>query len=138
MEREATLSSRQRRRSLEATIRRNPGVGLRLLVEEITRVLDQPWLPREHPGALEQVWEKIEAQAALDQLRRDLSALTRICRKELEKLLDAWPSSLDHLGEAQRTELKQQARIMLLHHDAHYGPGGPYERFAAKGNDQFP
>ena len=69
-------------------IRRNPGVGLVLLVEEITRVLDAPWLPSGHPGALEQVREKIEAQAALDQLRRDLSALTRICPKELEKLLD--------------------------------------------------
>jgi hypothetical protein len=130
------MSSRQRRRSLEAMIKRNPGVGLVLLVEEITRVLDQPWLPREHPGALEQVWEKIEAQAALDQLRCDLPDLTRICRKELEKLLDAWPSSLDHLGEAQRTELKQRARIALLLHDAHYGPGGPYERFAIEG-DQF-
>ena len=124
-----TLSSRQRRRVLEAMIRRNPGVGLQLLVEEITRVLDAPLLPCEHPGALEQVWEKIEAQAALDQLRRDLSALTRICRKELEKLLDAWPSSLDRLGEAQRMELKRRARIALLLHDAHYGPGGPYQRF---------
>jgi hypothetical protein len=119
------LSSRQRLRSLEATIRRNPGVGLMLLVEEMTRVLDAPWLPAGHPGALEQVWEKIEAQAALDQLRRDLSALTRICRKELEKLLDAWPSSLNRLGEAQQLELKQSARITLLLHDAHCGPGGP-------------
>jgi hypothetical protein len=58
-----------------------------------------------------------------------LRGLTRICRKELEKLLDAWPSSLDHLGEAQRMELKRQARIALLLHDAHYGPGGPYQRF---------
>jgi hypothetical protein len=123
---------------LETTIRRNPGVGLQLLVEEIARVLDAPWLPAGYPGALEQVWEKIEAQAALDQLRRDLPGLTRICRKELEKLLDAWPSSLDHLGAAQRMELKQQARIALLVHDAHYGPGGPFERFAPKGNDQFP
>ena len=127
------MSSRQRRRSLEAMIRRNPGVGLPLLVEEIARVLDAPWLPAGHPGALEQVWEKIEAQSALDKLRRDLPGLTRICRKELEKLLDAWPSSLDHLGEAERLELKQQARIALLVHDAHYGPGGPYERFATKG-----
>jgi hypothetical protein len=118
------------------TIRRNPGVGLLLLVEEITRVLEAPWLPRGHPDALEQVWEKIEAQAALDQLRRELPDLTRICRKELEKLLDAWPSSLDHLGEAQRMELKRQARIALLVHDAHYGPGGPYERLAIEG-DQF-
>jgi hypothetical protein len=39
LERGSTLSSRQKRRSLEATIRRNPGVGLVLLVEEITRVL---------------------------------------------------------------------------------------------------
>ena len=132
------MSSRQRRRSLEAMIRGNPAVGLQLLVEEITRVLDAPWLPRGHPDALEQVWEKIEAQAALAQLRRDLPDLTRICREELEKLLDAWPSSLDHLGEAERLELKQQARIALLVHDAHYGPGGPYERFATKGNDQFP
>jgi len=131
-----TLLSRQRRKSLEAVIRRNPGVGLQLLVDEITRVLDAPWLPRGHPGALEQVWEKIEAQAALVRLRRDLPGLTRICREELEKLLDAWPSSLDHLGEAQRTELKRQARITLLLHDAHYGPGGPYERFAIEG-DQF-
>jgi hypothetical protein len=123
---------------LEAVIRRNPGVGLPLLVEEITRVLDAPWLPRGPPDALEQVWEKIEAQAALDQLQRDLPALTRICRKELEKLLDAWPSSLDHLGEAERLELMQRARVALLVHDAHYGPGGPYERFATKGNDQFP
>ena len=115
------------------TIRRNPGVGLVLLVEEITRVLDAPWLPAGHPGALEQVGEKIEAQAALDRLQRDLSGLTRICRKELEKLLDAWPPSLDHLGKAQRTELKQQARITLLLHDAHYGPGGPYERSEIKG-----
>jgi len=114
-------------------IRRNPGVGLQLLVEEITRVLDAPWLPRGHPGALEQVWEKIEAQGALDQLRRDLPGLTRICRKELEKLLDAWPPSLDHLGDAQRTELKRQARIALLLRDAHYGPGGPYERSEIKG-----
>jgi hypothetical protein len=128
-----TLSSRQRRRSLEATIRRNPGVGLQLLVEEITRVLDAPWLPRGHPDALEQIWEKIEAQAALDGLRRDLPGLTRICRKELEKLLYAWPLSLDHLGEAQRMELKQQARITLLLHDAHYGPGGPYQRSEIKG-----
>jgi hypothetical protein len=127
------LSSRQRRRSLEATIRRNPGVGLELLVEEITRVLDAPWLPGGHPGALEQVCEKIEAQAALDRLRRDLPRLTRICREELEKLLDAWAPSLDHLGEAQRTELKRQARITLLLHDAHYGPGGPYERSEVKG-----
>jgi hypothetical protein len=110
---------------LEATIRRNPGVGLQLLVEEITRVLDEPRLPAGHPGALEQVWEKIEAQAALDQLRRDLPGLARICCKELEKLLDAWPSSLDHLGEAERLELKRQARITLLLHDAHYGSGGP-------------
>jgi hypothetical protein len=123
-----TLSSRQKRRSLEAMIRRNPGVGLRLLVEEITRVLHAPWLPCGHPDALEQVWEKIEAQAALDQLGRDLPGLTRICRKEFEKLLDAWPSSLDHLGEAERLELKQRARIALLLHDAYYGPGGPYER----------
>ena len=94
------MSSRQRRKSLEATIRRNPGVALTLLVEEITRVLDAPWLPRGHPGALEQVWEKIEAQTALAQLRRDLLGLTRICRNELEKLLEAWPSSLDHLEEA--------------------------------------
>jgi hypothetical protein len=65
----ATLSSRQRLRSLEAIIRRNPGVGLQLLVDEITHVLDAPWLPRGHPHALEQVWEKIEAQAALDKLR---------------------------------------------------------------------
>jgi hypothetical protein len=128
-----TLSSRQRLSSLEATIRRNPGVGLPLLVEEITRVLDAPWLPRGHPDALEQVWEKVEAQAALDQLRRDLPALTRICRKELEKLLDAWPSSLNHLGEAQQLELKQSARITLLFYDAHYGPGGPYEGSEAKG-----
>ena len=132
------MSSRQRRRALEATIRSNPGVGLVLLVEEIARVLEAPWLPCGHSGALEQVREKIEAQAALAQLRRDLPRLTRICRKELEKLLDAWPSSLDHLGEAERLELKQQARIALLVHDAHYGPGGPYERFATKGNDQFP
>jgi hypothetical protein len=118
---------------LEGTIRRNPGVGLPLLVEEITRVLEAPWLPAGHPGAVEQVWEKIEAQAALDQLQRDLPGLTRICRKELEKLLDAWPSSLDHLGEVQRMELKRQARIMLLLHDAHYGPGGPYERSEVKG-----
>jgi hypothetical protein len=118
---------------LEATIRRNPGAGLPLLVEEITRVLDAPWLPRGHPDALEQVWEKIEAQAALDKLRRDLPGLTRICRKELEKLLDAWPSSLDHLGEAERLDLKQRARIALLVHDAHYGPGGPYERSEIKG-----
>jgi hypothetical protein len=109
-------------------IRRNAGVGLPLLVEEITRVLDAPWLPSGHPGALEQVWEKVEAQAALVRLRRDLPGLTRICRKELEKLLDAWPSSLDHLGKAQRMELKQQARVALLVHDVHYGPGGPYER----------
>jgi hypothetical protein len=129
----AALSSRQRRRSLEATIRRNPGVGLMLLVEEITRVLEAPWLPSGHPGALEQAWEKIEAQAALDQLRRDLPGLTRICRNELEKLLDAWPSSLDHLGEARRMELKQRARIALLLHDAHYGPGGPYDRSEIKG-----
>ena len=127
------MSSRQGRRSLEATIRRNPGVGLQLLVDEITRVLDAPWLPSGHPGALEQVWEKIEAQAALDHLQRDLPGLTRICRKELEKLLDAWPSSLDHLGEAERLELKQQARIALLVHDAHYGPGGPYEGSEIKG-----
>jgi hypothetical protein len=106
-------------------IRRNAGVGLPLLVEEITRVLDAPWLPSGHPGALEQVWEKVEAQAALVRLRRDLPGLTRICRKELEKLLDAWPSSLDRLGKAQRTELKQRARIALLLHDARYGPGGP-------------
>jgi len=53
------LSSKQRRRALEATIRRNPGVGLMLLVEEIARVLDAPWLPAGHAGALEQVWEKI-------------------------------------------------------------------------------
>ena len=132
------MPSRQRRRSLEMTIRGNPGVGLQLLVEEITRVLEAPWLPPGHPDALEQVWEKIEAQAALDQLRRDLPGLTRICREELEKLLDAWPPSLDHLGEAERLELKQRARIALLVHDAHYGPGGPYERFATKGNDQFP
>jgi hypothetical protein len=123
---------------LEATIRRNPGVGLVLLVEEITRVLEAPWLPGEHPAALKQVWEKMEAQAALDRLQRDLPGLARICRKELEKLLDAWPPSLDHLGEAERLELKQRARIALLVHDAHYGPGGPYERFATKGNDQFP
>jgi len=58
-----TLSSKQRRRALEATIRSNPGVGLVLLVEEIARVLEAPWLPCGHPGALEQVWEKIEAQA---------------------------------------------------------------------------
>jgi hypothetical protein len=51
---------------LEATIRRNPGVGLQLLVEEITRVLEAPWLSSGHPDALEQVLEKIEAQAALD------------------------------------------------------------------------
>jgi hypothetical protein len=121
---------------LEATIRSNPGIGLQLLVEEITRVLDAPWLPRGHPGALEQVWEKIEAQAALDQLRRDLPGLTRIGRKELEKLLEAWPPSLDHLGETQRMELKRRARLALLLHDAHYGPGGPYERFAIEG-DQF-
>ena len=127
------MSSRQRRRSLDATIRRNPGVGLPLPVEEITRVLDAPWLPSGHPGALEQVWEKIEAQAGLVQLRRDLPGLTRICREELEKLLDAWPPSLDHLGEAQRMELKQRARIALLVHDAHYGPGGPYERSKIKG-----
>src|SRR6516162_8315670 len=120
-----TLSSRQKPRSLEMTIRRNPGVGLVLLVEEITRVLEAPWLPRGHPDALAQVWEKIEAQAALDQLRRDLPGLTRICRKELEKLLNAWPPSLDHLGEAQQLELKQAARIALLLHAAHYGPGGP-------------
>jgi hypothetical protein len=49
---------------LEATIRRNPGVGLPLLVEEITRVLEAPWLPRGHPDAVEQGCEKIEAQAA--------------------------------------------------------------------------
>jgi hypothetical protein len=127
------MSSRQGRKALETTIRRNPGVGLELLVEEITRVLDAPWLPRGHPGALEQVWEKIEAQAALDQLRRDLPGLTSICREELEKLLDAWPSSLDHLGAAQRMELKQQARVALLVHDAHYGPGGPFERSKIKG-----
>jgi hypothetical protein len=133
-----TLSSRQKRRSLEMTIRRNPGVGLVLLVEEITRVLDAPWLPCGHPGAPEQVMEKVEAQAALDQLRRDLPALTRICRKELEKLLDAWPSYLDHLGGAERLELKRRARIALLLHDAHYSPGGPYEHFATKSNDQFP
>jgi hypothetical protein len=112
----------------------NPGVGLPLLVEEITRVLDASWLPSGHPGALEQVWEKIEAQAALDRLQRDLPNLTRICREELEKLLDAWPSSLDHLGEAERLELKQRARIALLVHDAHYGPGGPYEHLAIEGN----
>ena len=127
------MSSRQTRKSLEATIRRDPGVGMPLLVEEISRVLDAPWLPRGHPDALEQVREKIEAQAALDQLRRDLPGLTRICRKELEKLLDAWPSSLGHLGEAQRMELKQRARIALLLHDAHYGPGGTYERSEIKG-----
>jgi hypothetical protein len=121
---------------LEATIRRNPGAGLQLLVEEITHVLETPGLPSGHPGALEQVLEKIEAQAALDRLRRDLPALTRTCRKELEKLLDAGPSSLDHLGEAERMELKQRARIALLLHDAHYGPGGPYEGFAIEG-DQF-
>ena len=126
------MSSRQKLRSLEATIRSNPGVGFVLLVEEITRVLDAPWLPAGHPGALQQVWEKIEAQAALDRLRRDLPGLTRI-RKELEKLLDAWPPSLDHLEEAQRTELKRQARITLLLHDAHYGPSGPYERSEIKG-----
>jgi hypothetical protein len=106
-------------------ISRNPGVGLPLLVEEITRVIDAPWLPREHPDALEQVLEKIEAQAALDQLQRDLPALTCICRKELEKLLDAWPPSLDLLGEAQRMELKQRARITLLLHEAHYGRRAP-------------
>ena len=127
------MSSRQRRRALEATIRSNPGVGLVLLVEEIARVLEAPWLPCGHPGALEQVWEKIEAQAALDRLQRDLPGLTHVCRKELEKLLDAWPSSLDRLGEAQRMELKQQARITMLLHDAHYGPGGPYERSEIKG-----
>jgi hypothetical protein len=127
------LSSRQKRRSLEATIRRNPGVGLPLLVEEITRVLDAPWLPRGHPDALEQVCEKIEAQAALDRLRRDLPGLTRICRNELEKLLNTWPPSLDHLREAQRTELKRRARIALLLHDAHYGPGGPHEGSEIKG-----
>jgi len=90
-------------------------------------------LPRGHPDALEQVWEKIEAQAALEKLRRDLPGLTRICRKELEKLLDGWPSSLDHLGEAQRMELKRRARIALLVHDAHYGPGGAYEHSEIKG-----
>jgi hypothetical protein len=115
------------------TIRRNRGIGLQLLVDEITRVLDAPWLPRGHPDSLAQVWEKIEARAALDRLQRDLSGLTRICRKELEKLLDTWPPSLDHLGKARRTELKRQARIALLLHDAHYGPGGPYERFEIKG-----
>src|SRR5262249_3213194 len=134
----ATLSSRQKRRSLEATIRSNLGVGLSLLVDEITRVLETPRLPCGHPGALEQVWEKVEAQAALVQLRRDLPGLSRICRAELEKLLEDWPSSLDHLGKAQRKELKRQARVTLLHHDAHYGPGGPYERLANKGKDLSP
>jgi hypothetical protein len=42
---------------LEATIRRNPGVGLLLSVDEITRVLEAPWLPRGHPDALKQIWE---------------------------------------------------------------------------------
>jgi putative tryptophan/tyrosine transport system substrate-binding protein len=50
---------------------------VQLLVEEITRVLDEPWLPCGHTGALEQVWEKVEAQAALDKLRRDLPGLSR-------------------------------------------------------------
>jgi hypothetical protein len=52
-----------------------------------------------------------------------------VCPKELEKLLDAWPSSLDHLGEVQRMELKRQARIKLLLQDAHYGPtGSPFQK----------
>jgi hypothetical protein len=37
-------------------------------------------LPRGHPDALKQIWEKIEAQAALDQLQRDLPGLSCFCR----------------------------------------------------------
>ena len=72
-------------------------------------------------------------------VRRGLNPCSRkLNRHELRlfdssTLLDAWPPSLDHLGEAERLELKQRARIALLHHNAHYGPGGPYERSKIKG-----
>jgi hypothetical protein len=97
---------------------------LRLLVDEILRVRDEPSLPRRHPNAAKQLQAKAEAQAALDWLRKDMSPLVKICRRELLTLIDA---PLTHLSKSTRLELKQSARIALLLHSALYGPGGPYE-----------
>ena len=97
---------------------------LRLLVDEILRVRDEPSLPRQHRDAAKQLQAKAEAQAALDRLREDISSLVTVCRQELLTLIDA---PLTHLSKSTRLELKQSGRIALLLHSALYGLGGPYE-----------
>jgi hypothetical protein len=97
---------------------------LRLLVDEILRVRDEPLLPRQHRDAVKQLEAKAAAQAVLDRLRKDTSSLVTVCRRELLTLIDA---PLAHLSKSTRLELKQSARIALLLHSALYGAGGSYE-----------
>jgi hypothetical protein len=97
---------------------------LRLLVDEILRVRDEPSLPRRHPNAAKQLQAKAEATAALELFGRKMQPLMKTCHQELLALQDA---KLPLLGASARAELKRWGRTMLLFYDAHWGPGGPYE-----------
>ena len=91
---------------------------LRLLVDEILRVRDEPRLPRKHRDATRQFQAKAEARSALRWLRKEMRPLVKICHQELLTLIDA---PLTHLSKSTRLELKQSARIALLLHSALYG-----------------
>jgi hypothetical protein len=119
----------QIRKSVADRIKENPAQGLLLLFDEIKRVLDEPPLPRWHPDAPGQLRDRADAEAALDLLRRQMRPLTKICHREILKLVDA---PLPLLSDSTRKELKRWAQIMLLFYDAHYGPGGPYEAFKSE------
>jgi hypothetical protein len=122
----------QIRKSVADRIKENPAQGLPLLFDEIKRVLDEPRLPRWHPDAPGQFRDKADAEAALILLEREMRPLTKLCRQEILKLVDA---SLPLLTDSTRKELKRWAAIMLLFYDAHYGPGGPYEAFRSEGEE---
>jgi hypothetical protein len=62
---------------------------LRLLVDEILRVRDEPSLPRRHPNAARQLQTKAEAAAALELFGRKIQPLMKTCRQELLALQDA-------------------------------------------------
>ena len=79
----------QIRKSVADRIKENPAQGLPLLFDEIKRVLDEPRFPRWHPDAPGQLRDKADAEAALILLEREMRPLTKLCRQEILKLVDA-------------------------------------------------
>jgi hypothetical protein len=99
---------------------------LPMFVEEFQEILNQPALPPDHRDAEAQRRQKASAQANLDQI------LTLLL-KWSQQIIDTPPLPPDHPHAAMLQEEKRRAQTTLLHWNAHYGPGGPYEGLGPKG-----